>query len=124
MGKFYNRKRELASLNQWWKERESHMVIIYGKRRVGKTALSLKFIEKKAGIYFLSERLDPQLQLRKISQEIGQFFKDDFIAQYGFIEWEQLFKYIANRNKKFVFINYWTYLKYGEDGLWDDGAIY
>lgn len=102
--KFFNRIQELKALNDWWKEKKAHLAIIYGKRRVGKTALTLEFCKKKSSIYFLSERLDIKLQLKKLSKEIGRFFKDSYIAEYGIDDWEQLFKYIASKNKTFVLV--------------------
>lgn len=102
--KFYNRKQELKALNDWWKQKGSHLVIMYGKRRVGKTALSLEFAKNKPTIFHLAERLDPKLQLQKISQEVGVFFKDAYVLEYGFQDWEQLFKYIAQKKQKIVII--------------------
>ena len=102
--KFYHREHELKALNDWWKEKESHLVIVYGKRRVGKTALILEFAKNKPTIFHLAERLDPKLQLKKISQEVGTFFQDAYVGEYGFSDWEQLFKYIAQKNQKMVII--------------------
>lgn len=102
--KFFNRKQELKALNGWWKEDKAHLAVIYGKRRVGKTALSLEFCKNKPSVYFLSERLDIKMQLKKISKEIGQFFNDSYIAEYGIKDWEQFFKYIASKKKKFVLV--------------------
>lgn len=102
--KFFNRKQELEVLNNWWREKGSHLIIVYGKRRVGKTALSLEFAKNKPAIFHLAERLDPKLQLQKISQEVGGFFKDAYVSEYGFQDWEQLFKYIAQKKQKIVII--------------------
>lgn len=102
--KFYNRKKELKALENWWNEKKSNLIIIYGKRRVGKTALCLEFIKDKPSVYFLSERLDIKMQLKKLSCQIGEFFNDDYIAKYGIDDWEQLFKYIAQKNKKFAWV--------------------
>ncbi len=102
--KFYNRKQELKALNGWWREKKSHLVILYGKRRVGKTALSLEFAKGKPAIFYLAERLDSKLQLEKISKEVGAFFKDEYISKYGFAEWEQFFKYVSDKNERMVII--------------------
>ena len=115
---FYNRKEELKALNNWWKGKGSQLAILYGKRRVGKTSLALKFIENKQAIYFLADKLDINLQLKKLSQQIGQFFKDNYVAEYGIADWEQLFKYIAKQNKKFVLvIDEFPYLEEARAGV-------
>lgn len=115
---FYNRKEELKALNSWWKNKSSQLVILYGKRRVGKTSLALKFIENKQAVYFLADKLDIKLQLKKLSQQIGQFFKDDYVAEFGIQDWEQLFKYIAKQNKKMVLvIDEFPYLEEAQSGV-------
>jgi AAA+ ATPase superfamily predicted ATPase len=48
--KFYNREEELKLLE---KIRNPLIAIIYGRRRVGKTTLALKFCEKKTTYTFL-----------------------------------------------------------------------
>lgn len=102
--KFYNRKEEIQALNKWWQEKKSQLVIVYGKRRVGKTALCLEFTKNKPYIYYLSEKLSPNIQLKKISEEIGKFFEDSIVSENGFSDWMQLFRYLANKNEKFVFV--------------------
>jgi uncharacterized protein len=102
--KFYGREQELRALDAWWREKKSHLVILYGKRRVGKTALSLEFAKGKPAIFHLAERLDPKLQLKKFSQEIGTFFRDEYVAEYGFEDWEQLFRYVAGKKERIVII--------------------
>ena len=52
---FVNREKELEWLESLYKARvkgANYNVLIYGLRRVGKTALIMKFIEKAQGIYF------------------------------------------------------------------------
>lgn len=53
MKKFINRNKELSYLNQQYDSEESSLVVIYGRRRIGKTALIKKFLEDKSGLYFL-----------------------------------------------------------------------
>ena len=51
--KFVNRESELNFLNEKWLEESAQLVIIYGKRRVGKTEISIQFAKDKPHIYFL-----------------------------------------------------------------------
>ena len=44
---FINRERELEGLERRCKSNEAEFVVIYGRRRVGKTMLIKKFFEKK-----------------------------------------------------------------------------
>jgi len=50
--RFINRERELAFLNTEYNKNSSSLVIIYGRRRIGKTALIKNFIKNKPALYF------------------------------------------------------------------------
>ena len=45
---FVDRKEELEFLERKYREAGPQLLILYGRRRVGKTELVLKFVEKKA----------------------------------------------------------------------------
>jgi len=51
---FADRERELEFLKRKWKERGAQLIIIYGRRRVGKTMLLKEFLKDKRGVYFLA----------------------------------------------------------------------
>ena len=53
MSEFINREEELTSLKREYDRKGSSLVIIYGRRRVGKTKLITKFIEDKNSLFFL-----------------------------------------------------------------------
>lgn len=50
---FIGRKAELTKLNAEY-ERGGGFVVIYGRRRVGKTTLIKEFLKKKTTFYFLA----------------------------------------------------------------------
>ena len=50
---FIGRARELASLNKLYDSGKFEFVVLYGRRRVGKTALINHFIDGKPTIYFM-----------------------------------------------------------------------
>lgn len=52
MKRFIGRESELKTLEREFK-RDSGFVIIYGRRRVGKTTLIKEFIKNKTAMYFL-----------------------------------------------------------------------
>lgn len=59
--RFINRDQELAFLNNEYNKDSSSLVIIYGRRRIGKTALIKNFIQNKPALYFLtSEEMESQ----------------------------------------------------------------
>ncbi len=101
---FINREYELGFLNEKWGQHRSQLVVIYGKRRVGKTELAVHFAKDKPHIYFLCEKVSPKHQLAKFTEGIGEFFKDEFLPQEGFKDWETAFKYLTAKKTKIVII--------------------
>ena len=53
--KFIGRKSELSKLNAEY-NRDSSFVVIYGRRRVGKTTLIKELLKKKTPFIFLPQR--------------------------------------------------------------------
>ena len=49
--KFVDREKELDFLNNEFKKKESSLIIIYGRRRIGKTALIKEFGKDKDMLY-------------------------------------------------------------------------
>ena len=50
---FIGRERDLAALNRLYTSGKFEFAVIYGRRRVGKTALISEFIKDKKSIYFM-----------------------------------------------------------------------
>ena len=50
---FIGREKELATLNGLYNSDKFEFAVIYGRRRVGKTALISHFIQDKKAIYFI-----------------------------------------------------------------------
>lgn len=65
---FIGRERELASLNRLYESGRFEFVVIYGRRRVGKTALISRFIQDKKLFTSLASRA-AQNRIWKISAE-------------------------------------------------------
>ena len=62
--KFIGRKNEMAKLGAEYK-RDSSFVVIYGRRRVGKTTLIKEFLKDKTAFYFLAtEEIESQSMKR------------------------------------------------------------
>lgn len=66
---FIGRERELAALNKLYASDKFEFVVIYGRRRVGKTALISRFIEDKNAIYLWALRATPS-RILKISAKV------------------------------------------------------
>ena len=102
--RFVNRELELDFLNKKWRKNSAQLIIIYGKRRIGKTEIAIQFAKNKPHIYFLCERIASQNQLKKFTESVSEYFKDEFLPRQGFKDWETAFKYIANKKEKLTLI--------------------
>ena len=94
---FINRTAELAWLEARGRAKEAQLLIVYGKRRVGKTALLKEFLQGKTGIYFLADRRPEREQLREVAFRLGGHFTDPFIGRKGFETWLEAFEYLVTR---------------------------
>ena len=61
---FIDRKKEIEALNKEYKK-ENSFVILYGRRRVGKTTLIREFIKDKRAFYFFADKQNENLQIEK-----------------------------------------------------------
>lgn len=101
---FINRKKELSFLEEKWNELKAQLIVLWGKRRVGKTELVKQFVKNKPSVYFLSESTNEVEQLRRFSYSIGAFFNEPLLQTRGFSTWEEGFRYIKDRNQRFVLV--------------------
>ena len=76
------------------KEKAS-MVVLYGRRRVGKTSLLLEFMKGKRGAYFLAT-LQPEAEnLRHFSLKAAELFGDEAARLHPHETWDGFLGYVA-----------------------------
>jgi AAA+ ATPase superfamily predicted ATPase len=95
--RFVNRTSELTFLNKYHDQPGFQFIPLYGRRRVGKTRLVQEFVRDKRAIYFLADSVTEGEQLRNLGTEIGEFFDDAILAESGFRDWQQFFRYLGDR---------------------------
>lgn len=79
--RFIGRKDELDALESRYAERKSSLIPIYGRRRVGKSELILRFMEGKGGLYYLAQKLPGQLQMRHFLEVLGRSVGDRLMGR-------------------------------------------
>lgn len=70
---FIGREKELDALEKLYKSGKFEFVVIYGRRRVGKTALINHFIDDKKAIYFTGVESNGKQNLENLSKSIMEF---------------------------------------------------
>ena len=68
MEKFIDREAETATLQSEYERKGSSLVILYGRRRVGKTTLITEFIKDKKALFFLASE-ESEIQNRNAFKE-------------------------------------------------------
>jgi len=96
---FIDRKDELTFLQEAYSTDRSQMIILYGRRRVGKTYLLLEFMKEKKHTYHLCTRGNETEQIRFLSRMIGVSLNDTALVLSPFSEWRTLFRYLYEKAK-------------------------
>nr|CCE70956.1 TPA: hypothetical protein PAB1371 [Pyrococcus abyssi GE5] len=105
---FYDRERELKKLNEIYSRQGSSFVVVYGRRRVGKTALVREFLKGKLGIYLFVGEKDEALLLEDFTREV-EMALSSYLPPYvrlRFSSLEELFEFLFDfsRDIKLVII--------------------
>jgi AAA+ ATPase superfamily predicted ATPase len=88
---FVDRKHEIDLLNKIYEKEKAELILLYGRRRVGKTRLLKEFIKDKNSYYFIAD----------ISADILTTFerviKDRFVR---FPNWDDFFDFLEMKGEK------------------------
>lgn len=68
---FLNRESELAEMDSWWTGNDPNALLIYGRRRVGKSWLFRRFAHEKPTVILVGERLPAGAQLRRFAAQLA-----------------------------------------------------
>lgn len=92
---FVDRELELAALEREYARRQASLVVVYGRRRVGKTALISTFIADKPALYYLATE-ESETQNRAMFQSLAaEFVNNDILREAALSRWEPIFRVIA-----------------------------
>ena len=98
---FVDREKELEFLEKSYTSKKPEFIILYGRRRVGKTELILKFLKKKNGIYFLSSTEGDRENISMFKAKIAEFIDDESFLNVEFKDWFSLFNSLF-KNTRFL----------------------
>ena len=97
MGPFVGRARELAALDAVIEERGAHFVLVYGRRRVGKTTLLLRWAERarRPFLYWVATRDTPVQTRLGLARAVWRWAHPGSAAIPRFDTWADLFEAAA-----------------------------
>ena len=109
---FIGRELELTTLENEYNRKEG-FVVIYGRRRVGKTTLIKNFLKGKTAFYYLAtEEIESQC-IKRFANVVSRTTNNPTIAKANFTDWLDLFKIVADyksKDKKILVIDEFPYL--------------
>lgn len=92
---FVDREAELQALEREYAREGSSFVVVYGRRRVGKTELISRFIRNRRSLYYLATE-EPELQnLESFQSVAADFLHSDLLRAARISRWEDVFREIA-----------------------------
>ena len=100
---FYCREQELQKLNRRYADQHFECVVIYGRRRVGKTALIKEFCKDKPVIFFSALNATSQENLESLSAAIFAYQHPD-LAGYDapiYPSFDAALRGLRNRSESF-----------------------
>ena len=96
MKRFVDREQEMNTLQREYERNGSSLVVLYGRRRVGKTTLISEFIKDKKALFFLaSEESESQNRLA-FQEKTAEFLGSDLLRNGEVKSWDVLFKAIMD----------------------------
>lgn len=130
---FVNRVRELAFLERRCASDQAELVVLYGRRRVGKTELLRRFCEGKRHFFFVADLGTEASTLAELARRYGEMFYNDPVSTH-FATWDQALKALARQagdERLIVVLDEFTYLLQTSPSLpsvlqrlWDDQLQY
>lgn len=95
------REQELEELNKDYDHPKSSLIVIYGRRRIGKSSLVQHYATEKPFLSF--EAIEGETTPKQIEHFISQLLHqvdDEFLPQITFTTWDQVFRYLTVKLKE------------------------
>lgn len=109
---FIGRKSELAALDREY-NRNGGFVVVYGRRRVGKTTLIKEFLKNKNSFYFLATREIESQSMKRFAGIIARATNNNMLNKVSFFDWVDLFRLVSDYKpdeRKVLVIDEFPYL--------------
>lgn len=94
---FVGRDAELQHLQRAYRSEASEFIVVYGRRRVGKTELLLRSLQGRPGIYAMGKTAPAALQLRELLQQAARVLDEPLLAAMSTTSWKEALMAIVAR---------------------------
>ncbi len=126
---FIGRKYELDFLNERYNSHKAEFIVLYGRRRVGKTALLCEFCKDKKHIFYTCNEYTNSKQLGEFSSRFLRTNPEIASIVKQFADWESAFSFLGEYDqdeKMVIVIDEFPYMVKGDtsipsilQNLWD-----
>ena len=96
MKQFVDRELEMETLQSEFERDGSALVVLYGRRRVGKTTLISEFIKDKKALFFLASEEAEAQNRNAFKEKVAEFIDSDLLRGADIKSWDVLFKTIMD----------------------------
>ena len=113
MEKFIDREQELETLESEYERDGASLVILYGRRRVGKTTLVSEFIKDRNALFFLASEESEAQNRAEFKNKAADFIHSDLLRNASVSNWDTIFKAIADTrfdSKPIIVIDEFQYI--------------
>lgn len=91
------RKKELDVLESMYRKEGFQFLVVYGRRRVGKTTLLQEFASRHDCIFFPAQEKNDPLNLADFSESVERYFDGDYLAPFA--NWEKALAYVGRHSR-------------------------
>ena len=113
MVKFVDREAEIKTLQSEYQRGGSALVILYGRRRVGKTTLITEFIKDKKALFFLASEESENQNRMAFKDKAAEFINSDLLKDADVKSWDVIFKAVMDthfESKPVIVIDEFQYI--------------
>ena len=113
MKHFVDREQEMETLQSEYEKDGSALVVLYGRRRVGKTTLISEFIKDKNALFFLASEESEAQNRSLLKEKVAEFINSDLLRSAEVKSWDVLFQSIMDtpfESKPVIVLDEFQYL--------------
>lgn len=100
MKRFVDRELETKTLEREYAKKGASLVIVYGRRRVGKTTLLNEFAKDKRTIYYLATQESEGINRNLFREKAAEFAQNEVLMNAVVDRWDTIFKAIVTADGK------------------------